>query len=341
LIGNRGRGFNAFFHWSGISLSLRSSDMRVQRFPNEEGDHEAFGPVARRRSDMRRVVTLLLLVQLVMVASTYGDVPLSSTAVGQEVTIEGRLELEGRNYYLDARFVILDDRNDRIPVTIWAPLEVPPSPPSSPPSRSRPRTMQEYIGRRLAVTGIHRTALAGAVPPAIPRLPEGDHYLEVLTVHDVLTGATIFQAQTDQNQLSVAAATNQGTAVSDAPVPAAAAPIPSEVAGASPSAEMTSPPSTPQSGPSPIMAAAVPANSGSPEQAPSSLPAAAPGAAAGPSPVPAQTAPVTSDTSAAPVSAPTGEASATAEEPRPVLSPAAPPPAAPPSSPDSGNPERT
>jgi hypothetical protein len=131
-----------------------------------------------------------------------GSIPVSAVAepfqispgtVNQQVTVVGRLELAGKNYFLDPRFVIVDDQNIQTIVTAWAPLELPPAPPGVPHPVSQ-STMQNYLHQQLSFVGIHRV-VAGTSGPITLGAP-GDDYLEVTSVVDVATGVQILKAAT-------------------------------------------------------------------------------------------------------------------------------------------------
>ena len=59
--------------------------------------------------------------------------------VNQKIVVKGKLRFVGRNYFRDPRFVIEDEAGNRVAVTIWAPLEVPPPMPGKEePFKNRP-----------------------------------------------------------------------------------------------------------------------------------------------------------------------------------------------------------
>lgn len=95
--------------------------------------------------------------------------------INQKIIVKGRLRLIGRNYFTDPRFAIEDDIGNQIPVAIWAPLEIPPPPPGNEQSfRTRPKTMGDYVGRILSITGIFR------ISP-----PKGESRIEVESVMEI------------------------------------------------------------------------------------------------------------------------------------------------------------
>ena len=69
--------------------------------------------------------------------------------LGQEVTIEGTLEVEGKG--LDVRFFLRGPGEARLQVTPWAPLEVMHPPGGEGP---RPKTMADYVGRQMRLSGV-------------------------------------------------------------------------------------------------------------------------------------------------------------------------------------------
>jgi hypothetical protein len=153
---------------------------------------------------MRRQTAVFSFVRVFIIlvacfAATGGTVLLAATAesqfsavgVGEAVTVEGNLELAGENYFLDPRFVVVDDEGNRIPVTSWAPLEVPPDPPSNPHAGSQIPTMRDYLHQRLSVTGVRRVVVGQPGQPGLPAAL-GDSYLEVQSVADPKTGVPVF-----------------------------------------------------------------------------------------------------------------------------------------------------
>lgn len=77
--------------------------------------------------------------------------------VNQKIVVKGKLRFIGRNYFRDPRFVIEDDAGNKVAVTIWAPLEVPPPMPGKEePFKNRPMIMKDYVGRQLSITGVYR-----------------------------------------------------------------------------------------------------------------------------------------------------------------------------------------
>jgi hypothetical protein len=231
---------------------------------------------------MTSLTSLLVFAQLAIGSSVAMPV-LSSQQSNPTITVEGRLELDGRNYFLDPRFVIVRGDHSRVAVTAWAPLEIPPLPPGVPLAISAiPHTMRQYLGRRLSVTGILRIAQAGVQSP-IPRLGPGDEYLEVGAVVDLDSGETLFAAEPSADatapQISVEA--DGATPVA---MPAAIHP-----AEQSPSLQPASPSSAANEA-RPVLAPVAPSAT-PPDQVPSAHPVAAPASGNDPSPVPAPAAP--------------------------------------------------
>lgn len=92
--------------------------------------------------------------------------------INQKIIAKGKLRFIGRNYFTDPRFAIEDEAGNQIPVAIWAPLEIPPPPPGNEQSlKNRPKTMGDYVGRILSITGIFR------ISP-----PKGESRIEVESV---------------------------------------------------------------------------------------------------------------------------------------------------------------
>ena len=139
---------------------------------------------------MRNSLFCLFLFTCVLAAAPAGF-RFPANTVNQPLTIEGRLEMAGQNYFLDPRFVIVDNQNNRVPVTSWAPLELPPSRPGAARQASRKGTMRDFLHQRFAVTGIHRVATGR--PGQAGQLAEpGDSYLEVQKIVDS-SGVIIYE----------------------------------------------------------------------------------------------------------------------------------------------------
>jgi hypothetical protein len=118
----------------------------------------------------------------------------STDTSDQSVTVVGRLELDGDNYFLDPRFAIVDAQNNRVAVASWAPLELPPSPPGGAGPAVRGSVMQDYLHRELSVVGVYRTGTAAPSGESrAPAAPTG-RYIDAQSVTDVQTGQTIFRA---------------------------------------------------------------------------------------------------------------------------------------------------
>ncbi len=67
--------------------------------------------------------------------------------LGQEIVVEGVLEAEGKGR--DVRFFLRAAGGGRLEVTPWAPLEVV----RPPEGGSQPKSMPEFVGRHLRLTG--------------------------------------------------------------------------------------------------------------------------------------------------------------------------------------------
>ena len=188
---------------------------------------------------MKRQSTVVLLARLILVffplvAVAQDAMPpavpepfqFAAGTVNQRVTVVGRLELEGRNYFLDPRFVLVDDQNNRIPVTSWAPLELAPAPPGAPRPGSQGRTMQDYLHQHFSVVGIHRVIVGSPSQPGLLAAP-GESYLEVQSVIDITTGTPIFNATSAMAPPNVGPDANVGSVTGPQPTeaqrPAAAA----------------------------------------------------------------------------------------------------------------------
>ncbi len=102
--------------------------------------------------------------------------------INQKIIVKGTLRFIGRNYFRDPRFVIEDEAGNKVAVTIWAPLEVPPPMPGKEESfENLPMVMKDYIGRKLSITGIYRAeVLKSAAAIAI-----GKGFIEVESVFEV------------------------------------------------------------------------------------------------------------------------------------------------------------
>ena len=102
--------------------------------------------------------------------------------INQKLVVKGTLRFIGRNYFKDPRFVIEDEAGNRVAVSIWAPLEVPPPMPGKEKAfKDRPMVMKDYIGRKLSITGIYRAdVLKSAAAIAI-----GKGFIEAESVFDV------------------------------------------------------------------------------------------------------------------------------------------------------------
>lgn len=88
--------------------------------------------------------------------------------VDSSITVTGMLINQGSGYFRDFRPVLQDSAGHIVPVTSWAPLEVPPS---MKPDTEQPRVMSFFLGNYIEASGFFRRdkdARSG-----------GTHYLEV------------------------------------------------------------------------------------------------------------------------------------------------------------------
>jgi hypothetical protein len=116
--------------------------------------------------------------------------------------------MAGTNYFLDPRFALIDDDNQRVYVTAWAPLELSPSPPQGAQRAAGTlNIMQDYLGRRLSVTGTFRADVDRAMPFVAP----GAIYFEVESVTDIDTGTRVFHARMTEGSDTTAAGTADAT----------------------------------------------------------------------------------------------------------------------------------
>lgn len=65
--------------------------------------------------------------------------------VGKTIAVAGTLENEGANYFTDLRVVLRDDTGGKILVKPWLPTALPPGPKAGP----RPRTLAQYLGKKV------------------------------------------------------------------------------------------------------------------------------------------------------------------------------------------------
>ena len=139
----------------------------------------------------------------------------SDGSLNRPVVVVGSLELAGDNYFLDPRFVLVTDQNARVPVTSWAPLEVPPPPPNMNTGDVLPVTMREYLHKQLSITGIQRVVSTSEAQPSIIAKP-GDTYIEVNLVLDVASGLVVYDgtATTAQSDGTSGGTSGQPPAVS-------------------------------------------------------------------------------------------------------------------------------
>jgi len=84
--------------------------------------------------------------------------------------VTGPLVNRGKNYFTDLRVYLLDKDEKKIPVRLWLPLEVPPSPPGK--ERSRPMVLGDFLGRKVTLEAYLRKAEKG-------QFADAEYYLEV------------------------------------------------------------------------------------------------------------------------------------------------------------------
>ena len=136
----------------------------------------------------RRVSLVLAFATVVGCTSATGLQSVPSQA--EVTTVVGRLELVSKTYFRQPKFAVVDDNNHQVFVTPWAALEVPPSPK---PTTGRVSTMRDYLGKRLAVTGIYRSARdfpRAAIAIAAPDVS----FLDVTSVKDA-RGVEVFRGR--------------------------------------------------------------------------------------------------------------------------------------------------
>jgi len=91
--------------------------------------------------------------QAVSIAQLRGEADLR---MGQRVVVEGILRARGDNYYVDPRFALVDSEGNELPVSPWAPLEIPPSPPGAATPPAGIQIMADYLDRPVVVEGVYR-----------------------------------------------------------------------------------------------------------------------------------------------------------------------------------------
>ena len=80
------------------------------------------------------------------------------------VTVEGFLTNAGTNFFTDRRVVLKDDKNARDGVLVqpWLPAATPPPPPGA---QSSTATLSDYLGRKVAITGVLKDGVVKNVGP--------------------------------------------------------------------------------------------------------------------------------------------------------------------------------
>lgn len=81
----------------------------------------------------------------------------------RQVVVQGTVRLLGGRYYTHPHFVLADDSGHAVPITAWAPLEIPPPPPGRTPAMRIP-TMRDYLGRRIRLFGTVMVSPHDATP---------------------------------------------------------------------------------------------------------------------------------------------------------------------------------
>ncbi len=74
-------------------------------------------------------------------------------AAGEIVSVEGRLENAGTNYFTDLRLEVADAKAGRILIQPWLPRSVAPGPAQQP----APITQADYLGRAIRIRGVLET----------------------------------------------------------------------------------------------------------------------------------------------------------------------------------------
>lgn len=133
-----------------------------------------------------------------------------NVAVNTSVSVTGRLEFAGKNYFLDPRFVLVDDEGNRVYVSAWAPLELSPLPPQVARPQSKLLTMQDYLGRRLSITGVYRFTPEFRSPAGMLLAPAMT-YIEVHSVTDVASGTQMLVASPASTTVRSSGLTAAGT----------------------------------------------------------------------------------------------------------------------------------
>lgn len=146
---------------------------------------------------------------VVPVFAAEGQSPNVAMKVNTSVSVTGRLEFAGKNYFLDPRFVLVDDVGNRVYVSAWAPLELSPLPPQVEQPQSKLYTMQDYLGRRLSITGVYRFTPESRSPAGTLLVPAMT-YIEVHSVTDVASGIQVQVASSESTTARSSESTTAG-----------------------------------------------------------------------------------------------------------------------------------
>ena len=79
--------------------------------------------------------------------------------VGKEALLTGTLANQGVNYFTDLRVVLKDDEGHALAVKPWLPTALPPAPGAGP----RPKTLTQYLGKRVELQATVRHGALRAV----------------------------------------------------------------------------------------------------------------------------------------------------------------------------------
>lgn len=85
------------------------------------------------------------------------------------VIVSGLLINRGTDYFKDLRVVLEDSLTNAIPVIAWLPIEIPPA---QDPSIPRPKTLRDYLDKRVELRGYLRHGKSDA-------FADHEYYLEV------------------------------------------------------------------------------------------------------------------------------------------------------------------
>jgi len=80
--------------------------------------------------------------------------------VGKRVTVIGKLENLGENYFRNLRAFLIDEKGKKIFIKPWVPLEVPP--PRN--EEKRPFVMSDFLGKKVKLIGIYQKDVKDLFP---------------------------------------------------------------------------------------------------------------------------------------------------------------------------------